>query len=333
MEKQLLSSELDNATGYLNRILQVACRYGHLSRHPQLVEDTSNLYLDLVKILQENCFAPPFEEIDLTEVPIDKKVSPLLTMLQGLLQLAIKREHLVAIITNTINTLYNYSAELHKIVANLTNLEVEYPRINLLQMIPSQNGIARFHLPLEAVKQALNEGTTQLSALKNKREELYKDWIYKGHQALLNQEVEHAHKCFQKAQNLKSCAEVLTLLGWTYSLQDNHEQAKKQCLQAIRLDPDYGPPYNDLGTYLLNEGNIEESLQWFELAKKAKNYQNREYPYINSARAHISQKRYTQALDEFSFALTLTPYNEELQSTVTHIRNRVENRERPHDNI
>ena len=79
-------------------------------------------------------------------------------------------------------------------------------------------------------------------------------------------------------------------------------------------------PYNDLGTYLLTQGEIEESLKWFSLAKKAINYQNREYPYINSGRAWMAKKNFEKALDEFSKALTLAPFHEELHQTVEKLK-------------
>src|SRR5205085_12203391 len=96
---------------------------------------------------------------------------------------------------------------------------------------------------------------------------------------------EEAKNQFFKARNYKDCAEVLTLIGWTYSLLENLREAKSYCMKAIQKDTQYGPAYNDFGNYILNEGQVRESLRWFELAKRAHNYQNREYPYINAGRA------------------------------------------------
>lgn len=109
-------------------------------------------------------------------------------------------------------------------------------------------------------------------------------------------------------------------MDWTYSLENQFETAKNFCLKAIKIDPAYGAPYNDLGSYLLSEGQVQESLKWFELAKNSRNYQNREYPYINSGRAYMNLRNYKAALEEFSMALTLVPQNEELHQTVQRLK-------------
>ena len=117
----------------------------------------------------------------------------------------------------------------------------------------------------------------------------------------------------------RECAEIVTLVGWVQSLLGENEKAKNMCMKAISLDPDYGPPYNDLGTVLLNEGQLEESLKWFELAKKAPKYQNKEYPYINAGRAYMMVKNYDKAMIEFEKALSICPENEDLRETVAKI--------------
>jgi len=114
---------------------------------------------------------------------------------------------------------------------------------------------------------------------------------------------------------------VLTLIGWVYSILGNSEQAKNSCLRAIQVNPEYGPAYNDLGSYLLAEGEINESFKWFDLAKKAPIYHNREYPYINAGRAYMIKKDYKMALVEFNTALTLAPFHQELQQTIDRLKN------------
>lgn len=105
-----------------------------------------------------------------------------------------------------------------------------------------------------------------------------------------------------------------------------NEKAKSYCLKAIQKDPDYGPPYNDMGTYLLDENHVKESLKWFALAKKCSNYQNREYPYINSGRAYMALQQFDKALEEFSQALAYAPLHEELHETVKKLKQNIHKR-------
>jgi len=165
--------------------------------------------------------------------------------------------------------------------------------------------------------------------LEMKREEKYDHFIHRGHFYIAQKKYEEAKNCFYKARNYRDTAEVLTLIAWTYSLLDDKAQAKSYCLKAIQHDPQYGPAYNDFGNYILSEGQAEESLRWFELAKRAHNYQNREYPYINAGRAYVLMRNYEQALTEFSLALTIAPHHQELHETVTKLKMNLEKSHEP----
>ena len=74
--------------------------------------------------------------------------------------------------------------------------------------------------------------------------------------------------------------EVLTLIGWCYSLMGKLKEAKSYCIKSIEIDPEYGAAYNDIGTYLLQEGDVAESIRWFELAKRP--------PFIKTENIHLS---------------------------------------------
>lgn len=54
-------------------------------------------------------------------------------------------------------------------------------------------------------------------------------------------------------------AEAYTYLGWTYSWMGENDLAISEAEKAINLDPDYGNPYNDIGSYLLKMGRLDEA--------------------------------------------------------------------------
>ena len=180
--------------------------------------------------------------------------------------------------------------------------------------------IPLFKLTKENLTRFKSNGLGSIGSLEWQRDKKYDQLLHEGHESVFDKDYDKALDKFTKALNYKETAEILTLVGWVYSLSGKLDKAKSYCLKAIQKDGDYGPPYNDLGTYLLTEGQTEESLKWFELAKKAVNYQNREYPYINSGRAHMTLKNLPKALEEFSKALTLAPYHEELHNTVERLK-------------
>lgn len=166
----------------------------------------------------------------------------------------------------------------------------------------------------------INEENLSILGLESKREEKYDEYLSKGHKAAFGKKNNEALECFLKAKSFKDTAEINTLTAWIYTLTNEPEKAKTLLLRAISLDPDYGPPYNDLGSILLNENSLEEAIKWFELAKKASKYQNREYPYINAGRAYMMIQNYAKAIIEFEKAIEICPENEELISTVEKIK-------------
>ena len=146
-----------------------------------------------------------------------------------------------------------------------------------------------------------------------------KELINKGHECVFEKKYSNALVFFERSRRLHESAEILTLIGWVYSLLNNLERGKKFCLKAIEVDPDYGPAYNDIGSYLLQEGDISESIRWFNLAKNAPIYHNKEYPYINMGRAFLMQKKYQQALDEFKVAKKLAPHQKQITETIKKV--------------
>ena len=97
-------------------------------------------------------------------------------------------------------------------------------------------------------------------------------------------------------------AEAHTFLGWTYSFLGRYDDAIRECQNAIQVDPDFGNPYNDIGSYLVHQGKIEEAIPWLEKAKGAPRYEPRHFPYINLGRIYLKLGRIEQATREFEQA-------------------------------
>jgi len=98
-------------------------------------------------------------------------------------------------------------------------------------------------------------------------------------------------------------AEAHTFLGWTMSQMGRHEDAIAQCKMAITLDPEFGNPYNDIGSYLIQLGRVDQAIPWLELAKKAPRYEPRHFPYLNLYRAYVKLGELDRAQRELQQAL------------------------------
>lgn len=125
------------------------------------------------------------------------------------------------------------------------------------------------------------------------------------HEALREQEArryDNAILLFQDSIAAWPTAEAHTFLGWTYSYLDRLDEAIEECRRAIALDPEFGNPYNDIGSYLMKQGKLNDAIVWLEKAKSAPRYEPRHYPYLNLARLYLAQGRFEEASREFSQA-------------------------------
>ncbi|HKQ97230.1 MAG TPA: tetratricopeptide repeat protein [Candidatus Polarisedimenticolia bacterium] len=97
-------------------------------------------------------------------------------------------------------------------------------------------------------------------------------------------------------------AEAHTYLGWTLSNMGKFDDAIEQCKTAILVDPGFGNPYNDIGSYLIQKGELDKAIPWLEMAKKAPRYEPRHFPYLNLFRVYLSQGRLDEAQREYQQA-------------------------------
>lgn len=390
----LLLSELHSAHAYLERLLHGLIELSSLHGLTQCRLIAAEADFRLSELIETKLLRPELTRSTPHELGtrlLRKNINQATVLTRSLIELQGAIPSVVEFTVEMINFFYDVAYDLHVLVSEQTELEIQYPRLNLLEMNteaseskiidlqtrrknnetdtqvteemaetkeetrstprrfgkaglysikggletfhiePTHNepaadhtddelGIAHFRLPLEAVKEFSKHSLSSVESLEWQREKKYEELLHLGHEAIYQKDNNKALELFNKARNYRETAEILTLIGWTHSLLAQNEKAKSYCLKAIKIDPDYGPPYNDLGSYLLSEGLVDESLKWFDLAKKAPHYQNREYPYINSGRAFMAKRDLAQALEEFSKALTLAPYHEDLHKTVEKLK-------------
>ena len=98
-----------------------------------------------------------------------------------------------------------------------------------------------------------------------------------------------------------------TAIGWAYSLKGRYGDAIRECEKAVRLDPDYGNPYNDIGAYMIEMGRWDEALPWIEKATMAERYDGRFYAWYNLGRVWEHQGNWMKALDAYRHALDQNP--------------------------
>ena len=252
--------------------------------------------------------------------------------LEGLIALElIPEQERAQCYASTLNTLYQCAHEYHNAINVIMGqrLDIQTPRVLMMDEMetPEKNENEELatiiplyqthHTHLESVSL---EQKTSIQSIEIQRQKRFDRLIEQAHALIGQKETSAAKQVLEKALNYQETAEAFNLLSWCYSLEGELETAKTLCLKAIKNDPAHGAAYNDLGSYLLSEGQINESLKWFEMAKNARQYQNREFAFINAGRAYVEKRDFKRALKEFSLALTLAPDNEELHKTVNHLK-------------
>ncbi len=120
-------------------------------------------------------------------------------------------------------------------------------------------------------------------------------------------DLEGAIALYRQSIALHPTAEAHTFLGWTYSFQNRLEEAIAACKHAIAVDPDFGNPYNDIGSYLIKLGRLDEAIPWLEAAIAAKRYEPRHYPHCNLGQVYWQKGLLGQAARELERALALEP--------------------------
>src|SRR2546425_7566876 len=136
-------------------------------------------------------------------------------------------------------------------------------------------------------------------------------------------DLEAAIRLYKESITLYPTADAHTYLGWTYSFQGRIDEAIAQCEIAIRLDPEFGNPYNDIGVYLMQQQKLDEAIQWLEKAKQARRYEPRHFPYLNLGRVYAAKGMLLKAQEEFADALRLHPHDELALRAIQEIQSRL----------
>ncbi len=140
------------------------------------------------------------------------------------------------------------------------------------------------------------------------------DLFHQAYQHQSNGELEEAVRLYRQSIALFPTAEAHTFLGWTYSHMSRLDDAIEECRKAIDIDPDFGNPYNDIGAYLMQKGEIDEAIPWFEQALHASRYESYCFPHMNLGRAYELKRLWLRALASYRRAVEEKPdYNPALE--------------------
>lgn len=133
------------------------------------------------------------------------------------------------------------------------------------------------------------------------------EYLEKAYKLQMDGKLDDAIKNYKLSIDFFPTAEAHTFLGWTYSFKGNLDAAIEECKKAIGIDPDFGNPYNDIGSYLIQQGAYDEAITWIELALNAKRYDAPHFAHVNLGRAFELKGLWFEAVSEYHKAMDIEP--------------------------
>lgn len=144
----------------------------------------------------------------------------------------------------------------------------------------------------------------------------------RGYRYQQEDELDRAIRQYRLSLEYEETAEAHTFLGWALSQQDRLDEAIRECKQAIDVDPDFGNPYNDIGVYRLQKGNMRGALPWFKMALDAPRYESYCFPHFNLGRIYLARGQFDRAADHFRKALEERPDFKKARAALHRVQSR-----------
>ena len=119
------------------------------------------------------------------------------------------------------------------------------------------------------------------------------------------------HEFKASAYVLRTSAALTNWGSMEHCLGDS-PRAIELCREAIALDPDWGSPYNNIGSYLVAMHRQDEAIAWFKRALGTTRFDgHRHVPHINLGKTYLARGRHREALAHAEAALAMDPGSDE----------------------
>lgn len=128
-------------------------------------------------------------------------------------------------------------------------------------------------------------------------------YFREAYQAHLDGNLELAIELYQRSLKAFPTPEAFTCLGLAYSYLNRYEEAIQFCERAIAMDPEFGNPYNDIGSYLIALNKLDDAIPYLEKALKVSRYDVPHFPYFNLGRVYEKKGMLKKARQSYQRAL------------------------------
>jgi tetratricopeptide (TPR) repeat protein len=124
---------------------------------------------------------------------------------------------------------------------------------------------------------------------------------------------------YEKSVRLHATAEAHTYLGWAKSTRGLLDEAIAHCTTAIGLSPEFLNAWNDIGAYLIEQGEPGEALFFLKRATRLKRQPTQCFPHYNLHRAYLALGDKGRAIDELAASLDADPEFQPASEALAHL--------------
>lgn len=116
-----------------------------------------------------------------------------------------------------------------------------------------------------------------------------------------------AAKQFQDAYNYEPSAVASVMLGNALVRLGMHEDAIEKFEEAMRINPEFGNAYNDMGACLLELRRIDEAECYIKTSMTCSEYKEVHFAYYNLGIVSLLRHDWMKAKDFFKESLDICP--------------------------
>ena len=259
------------------------------------------------------------------QVEVDRQILVTRRLTEALVDTLTLSEPELEILREIVNAEYGQARFIRQRRLEAGKTDLADPISPLLQTDTDCSVAPRFHLPAwEPAAKQRPAGEAEIVSLEDRRHVRAVEAMARGHRLVAAGDLRGALQRFVEAASLKRSADALTYQGWMHSLLGDADRAESLCLDAIRLDPEFGNPYNDIGTICLQRRDVPSAIEWFERAKRARRYEPRHFPFMNLGRLYATLGMPEKALVEFEGALAHAPANPDIRTAIERLRDEMQ---------
>jgi Tfp pilus assembly protein PilF len=154
----------------------------------------------------------------------------------------------------------------------------------------------------------------------DKQTDIARSFFDKAYHLQMRGYLDRAAHFYRKSIDIFPTAKAHTFLGWVYSLKGLYNEAIEECKKAIKLDPAFGNPYNDIGAYLIQLKRYSEAPKWLEKALHAPKYENYCFPNMNLGILNEIRGDWDKALQYYEKAICENPEYQPAQTAYEKLK-------------